>query len=300
MNNYIMTFSEQTDIMMTWEQAVQHLRTLPEHKDLVRDAYLDEDTLGAAKRFYASEEFGEVLTLISTYIKKDAPWDVLDVGAGNGIASYAFAMEGNQVFALEPDPSNDVGAGAIERLCEKGNVRIEILRSQAEQIPLADRSVDVVYIRQALHHAGELPKMIGEIARVLREDGCMIACREHVVDNDEQLKAFLEGHPLHKFYGGEHAYSLNTYKDAISGTGLQIKGVLGPYDSVVNFAPVKKAEFRKTVAERFRRFGVQWLMRGLFSVDVIWNLAAYLLDRIDRSPGRLYSFLAVKARRVTV
>jgi len=292
-----MASTEQTDIMMTWEQSVQYLRTLPEHKELVRDAYLDEDTMSAAKRFHASEEFGEVLTLISTYVKKDAPWDVLDVGAGNGIASYAFASKGHRVFALEPDPSNDVGTGAIDRLCEKGNVKIGILRSQAEKIPLADGSVDVAYIRQAMHHAGDLPKMIGEVVRVLREDGCLIACREHVVDNSEQLKAFLEAHPLHKFYGGEHAYSLDTYEEAITRTGLQIKEVLGPYDSVINFAPIEKAKFRKTVAERFRRFGVQWLMRALFSVDVIWDLFAYLLNRIDKSPGRLYSFLAVKARR---
>lgn len=287
-------------IMMTWEQAVQHLRTLPEHKELVRDAYLDEDTLGAAKRFYASEEFREVLMVIGKNMKKKAPWDVLDVGGGNGIASYAFASERHRVSALEPDPSADVGAGAIERLCEKGNVRIEILRSQAEQIPLADGSVDVAYIRQALHHACDLPKMVVEVERVLREDGCLIACREHVVDNSEQLKAFLEGHPLHKFYGGEHAYSLETYERAITNSGLAIKEVLGPYDSVINFAPVGKAEFRRNVANRFRRFGVQWIMRGLFSVGVIWNLFAYILNKVDKSPGRLYSLLAVKARRVAV
>lgn len=282
---------------MTWEKAVQYLRTLPEHKDLVRDAYLDEDTMSAAKRFHASEEFGEVLRLIGTYMKKNAPWDVLDVGAGNGIASYAFAAQGHRVFALEPDVSSDVGAGAIEKLREKGNVKIEILRSPAEHIALESGVVDVVYIRQALHHAGDLPKMTGEVARVLREGGCLVACREHVVDDKEQLRAFLDTHPLHKFYGGEHAYSLETYTGAITNTGLEIKEVLGPYDSVINFAPGEKAEFRKTIAERFRRFGIQWIMRGLFRVDALWNLFAYLLNRVDKSPGRLYSFLAVKARR---
>jgi SAM-dependent methyltransferase len=284
--------------MMTWEQAVQYLRTLPEHKDLVRDAYLDEDIMGAAKRFHASEEYREVLTLIGKYVKKDAPWDVLDVGAGNGIASYAFASEGHRVFALEPDESDDVGAGAIEKLCKKGDMKIEILRSQAEKISLADGSIDVAYVRQALHHAGDLPKMIGEVARVLREDGCLIACREHVVDNDDQLKVFLETHPLHKFYGGEHAYPLDTYTEALTGAGLQIKEVLGPYDSVINYAPIEKARFRKTVADRFRRFSIQWMMRGLFSVDAIWNLFAYLFNSLDRNPGRLYSFLAVIPRRI--
>jgi hypothetical protein len=43
-----------------------------------------------------------------------------------------------------------------------------------------------------------------EIARVLRPSGRFIAVRDHVISKPEDLPKFLDTHPLHNLYGGEH------------------------------------------------------------------------------------------------
>ncbi|MFM9158921.1 MAG: class I SAM-dependent methyltransferase, partial [Dolichospermum sp.] len=88
--------------LITWEEAVQSLRNQPLQKELVRYCYYDDPLESAAERFAQSEEWDAVTQLL----KQKIPGQVLDIGAGRGISSYAFAKAGCSVTALEPDSSN--------------------------------------------------------------------------------------------------------------------------------------------------------------------------------------------------
>jgi ubiquinone/menaquinone biosynthesis C-methylase UbiE len=119
----------------------------------MRDAYLDEDTGAAARRFEASGEFAAVRVLLGDWI---AGATVLDLGAGTGIASRAFAQAGaTRVVALEPDLSSVVGQGAIARACE-GLPAVLRLSGDGECLPLREGAMDIVYARQVLHQAHDL------------------------------------------------------------------------------------------------------------------------------------------------
>jgi ubiquinone/menaquinone biosynthesis C-methylase UbiE len=267
---------------------------LPDQADLVRNAYLDEDNLAAAKRFEASEEFAEILALLKSNFSKSPPWSVLDIGAGNGIAAYAFAKAGHKVFALEPDPSSDVGAGAIKRLMESSNLNIEVINCAAEAVPLANETIDLVYVRQALHHAESLTKLLQEAYRVLKSGGCLLATREHVIDNEEQLKVFLVSHPLHKWYGGENAYKLGEYLNSIKKAGFELISVLGPFDSVINYFPMSRYEFDKKAIQYIRKRLGRYLGDIIGSSPIYKKWYGKLLSWRSKTPGRLYSFLARK------
>ena len=173
----------------TYEESVRWLRTQPEHAGLVVDAYLDEDNFAAARRFAASEEFEAVARLLS--LKNGRKLRILDLGCGNGIASYAFALLGHYVTAVDPDPSADVGLAATARLSSRVPGEITTCLSEAESLPFDDASFDVVYERQALHHFQDLRAGIAECARVLRPSGVLLATREHVVSDEAQLAEFL-------------------------------------------------------------------------------------------------------------
>jgi SAM-dependent methyltransferase len=272
---------------MTVDEAIRQLRRDPAWANLVRDAYLGRDIADSVDRFVASAEWEEVRLLLSGRLQ-DAV--ILDLGAGTGIASAAFRGAGaGRVIALEPDPSDEVGRGAMAR----GHVAAEILDASGEDIPLLDASVDVAYARQVLHHARDLDRMVSEVARVLRPGGIFLACREHVVDDERQLQAFLGSHPVHLLAGGENAYPLDRYVLAIDRADLVLLTTLGPWDSIINAFPAVRStqELHRLPVDRLRqRFGPLGSLAGRLSA--IRNMEWSRIDR--RDPGRLYSFLAVK------
>jgi SAM-dependent methyltransferase len=272
---------------MTTEEAIEQLRRDPEYEDLIRWSYLGPDTAEAAARFENSAEFREVVSVVGGFAGKE----VLDLGAGTGIASVAMAHAGAaRVHALEPDPSDVVGRGAIARIAAKDP--IEIIDAFGERIPLPDASVDVAYARQVLHHAPD-PDAIGrEIARILRPGGWFLASREHVVADRRELEAFLAEHPVHRLAGGEGAHTLHTYTSAMRRDGLRLRRVWGPFDSILNAFPAvhsneELAEFRRRVLGR-------WLA-GMGPAGSRLPVASKLIQRRlapHIAAGGMYSFLS--------
>jgi ubiquinone/menaquinone biosynthesis C-methylase UbiE len=273
----------------TWEQAVQWLRDQPDQQELVKQCYYDDPLLSAAERFAQSSEWQAVTELLSSYF----PAKVLDLGAGRGISSYAFAKAGSEVVALEPDRSDLVGSGAIRSLFASANLPIQIAEEFAETLPFADRTFDIVYGRAVLHHAQDLPKFCQELARVLKPGGVLLATREHVISKKSDLPQFLDSHALHNLYGGENAYLLGEYTDAIQGGGLKVLRVIKPFNSAINYAPMTQAGFKSQTISKLSRLTGAKLAEAIAKIKGFQQLYAWKLSNSD-TPGRLYSFLAVK------
>lgn len=278
------------DKLMTWEQAVQWLRDQPDQQELVKQCYYDDPLPLAAERFTQTEEWQAVKQLL----KPDLPAKVLDLGAGRGISSYAFTKAGCSVVALEPDPSELVGAGAIRQLFASASLPIQIAEEFAETLPFADRTFDIVYGRAVLHHAQDLPKFCRELSRVMKKGGILLATREHVISQKSDLPEFLASHPLHALYGGENAYLIGEYLGAITKAGLEITKVMKPFDSVINYAPMTKQDFRDKIRMKLSPLLGLGLAEAIANLESMQRLYAWVLSQTCNTPGRLYSFLAVK------
>lgn len=278
----------------TYQESVQWIREQPELEKTVKECYLDSDTIEAAQRFAASEEFAEIVILLKLNQTKQR-MKILDIGCGNGIVSYAFANLGHDVTAIDPDESDDVGLKAIEKLMAPLKIgSITPVKACAEHLPNPSSSFDIVYTRQALHHFSDLRLGMQESARVLKPGGFLLATREHVVDNDEQLQIFLRDHLLHKMHGGEHAYPLQEYLSAINNANLKIVRCLSPYDSVINHFPVTNDQMLERLRQCFvRRVGAP-LANILMNCPPATNYVRYHLASTCATPGRMYSFLCRK------
>jgi SAM-dependent methyltransferase len=274
----------------TWEDAVIWLRERPDSRDLVRDAYYDDPLESAARRYWKSEEWRAVRTLIGERTGK-----ALDIGAGRGIASYALARDGFEVTALEPDPSDIVGAGAIRALIAETGLGISAVQDFSETLPFAHASFDLVFARAVLHHMSDLEAALREFARVLKPGGLFIGIREHVISRDQDLDAFFDIHPLHHRYGGEKAFRLPIYLAAIKASGLKLTHVLRPLRSAINYAPYGRTELHREIAARFARVpGMAPVMRAALGLPLVGPALLAVAERFDHRPGRLYSFVAVR------
>ncbi len=289
---------------MTWEETIQFIRTKPEYKALVELAYFEADLPLNLERFRNSEEYIETKKLILQYVPLTPSSNLLDIGSGNGISSAAFALDGVQVVSVEPDPSQTIGAGAIEKLKEHYQLsNLSIHQAFAEELKFPDNNFDIVYARQCMHHAYNLKQFLKECARVLKKGGLLITVRDHVVFNDADKKWFLENHPLQKFYGGENAFTSMEYKSAMVNVGLEIKQELKHFDSVINYFPLSKTEKENAEAKSkgFADSIVKKRLGAIGKIDIFRNLALkYVVNKLGKVhdennvPGRMYTFLAIK------
>ncbi len=156
---------------------------------------------------------------------------------------------------------------------------------------------DVVHARQVLHHARDLPQFCRELFRVLKPGGVLVTTRDHVISSAAQLPQFLASHPLHRYYGGENAFQLRDYRNALRSAGFELRQQLGPFDSEINFAPRSVDDLRGELSLRLARLPAGFVMTLLLKVDVIFGTTRWLLSKLDRRPGRLFSFVAVKPER---
>jgi len=228
--------------MLSREQALKYVG-----QEAMKACYVDDDVVQCAKRFADSEEFQAVKEVLKKYHVIPSHSSLLDIGAGNGIASWAFANWGFTVEAVEPEASPLVGYQAINKLSDITATPIKIHKTWGEILPVDDNSFDVVYCRAVLHHAYDLVQMSKEIWRVLKPNGIFIACREHVLSKPEDLVTFLNSHPLHRFTGEEHAYLLKDYLSAFHCAGFDMLQVFSPRQSPINLYPITKEEMKKKI-----------------------------------------------------
>lgn len=271
---------------LSWEEAVRWYRAQPNNEAEVRNNYFDLPPLNAAERYAQSEEFAEVLRLLGPGNGRR----ILDLGAGNGIASFALAKNGWRVTALEPDASAEVGAAAICTIRDETGLPIDVVREGGRLLPFSDESFDAIHARQVLHHVPDLEAMTSELFRVLRPGGLCLTTRDHVADDEQQLQQFRAEHPLHALYGGEHAYPLNVYLNAFAKAGLRLRQYWGPVESILNFFPGTEQE-RQLAIRQIANHSCLRLGRLLAWSADFRGTQLRRHTQNDKTPGRIYSFL---------
>ncbi len=99
---------------------------------------------------------------------------VADVAAGTGILTELFLAAGYPVVAVEPNAAMREACAALEAIYPK----LRCVEGSAEDTGLADRSVALITVAQAMHWF-DLERTRQEFARVLQPGGCCAVVYNH-------------------------------------------------------------------------------------------------------------------------
>ena len=98
---------------------------------------------------------------------------VLEIGSGAGGHSCIFAHHGARVTAVDITPER-VASTAAKFAMLSGEGSGKALQADAENLPFADDSFDIVYSNGVLHHSPDTERCIAEVRRVLKPGGTAV------------------------------------------------------------------------------------------------------------------------------
>jgi ubiquinone/menaquinone biosynthesis C-methylase UbiE len=103
--------------------------------------------------------------------------DGLEIGSGTGY----FSLNLLQLGVIERLTATDISPGMLQRLSNTAKalgLRAETAATEAEELPFADDSFDIVFGHAVLHHIPDLERAFAEFRRVLRPGGSIAFCGE--------------------------------------------------------------------------------------------------------------------------
>jgi SAM-dependent methyltransferase len=103
--------------------------------------------------------------------------DALEIGAGTGY----FSLNLLQLGLIERATATDISPGmlgALEVSARRLGLEVETAAADAEELPFADASFDLVFGHAVLHHIPDPARALAEFRRVLRPGGTVAFCGE--------------------------------------------------------------------------------------------------------------------------
>ena len=112
------------------------------------------------------ESIGQMLLLLTPRVK------IADLGAGDGTVSRLLARQAEFVHCIDNSPRMVELGRSLAKKEQLKNV--DYVLGDIEKVPLADRSVDIALLSQALHHAENPKKALAEAFRILKPGGRLL------------------------------------------------------------------------------------------------------------------------------
>lgn len=128
---------------------------------------------------------------------------IVDLGCGPGAAvRYAARMKARPI-GIDPAPV----MLRVARLLTRGSAKVEFIEGAAEDIPLKDESASVIWSIATVHHWRDLEAGLGEIRRVLRPRGRLVAM-------ERMARPDARGHASHGWTDDQAATFADRCRDA--------------------------------------------------------------------------------------
>lgn len=164
---------------------------------------LVQQQFGANAAAYATSTVhakGASLARLIELVQPKPDWSALDIATGAGHTALAFAPYVAHVVASDLTPEMLVEATKLA--ADRGAANMTTAMADAERLPFADASFDLVTSRIAPHHFPDIPAFLRESHRVLKPGGVFA-----LVDNVAPDEATTPGFPAGDLAAADTAYN---------------------------------------------------------------------------------------------
>jgi ubiquinone/menaquinone biosynthesis C-methylase UbiE len=182
-----------------------------------------QSQFGAVAQRYvtsASHARGDDLALMVDLARPQAGERVLDVATGGGHTALAFARHARSVVAS--DLTGPMLAAAAGHVRSQGVANILFAGADAEALPFADASFEIVTARIAPHHFPQPERFVQEVARVLVGGGRFIL-DDNMAPEEPELDAFMNRFESWRDPSHVRAYTISEWTRWVEGAGMQVE-----------------------------------------------------------------------------
>ncbi|MGV3719595.1 MAG: ArsR/SmtB family transcription factor [Actinomycetota bacterium] len=116
------------------------------------------------------ELFGRTFHLCALMGLLDESWTVGDLGCGTGVVTATVAPWVREVIAV--DDSAEMLRTARGRL--EGVTNVDLRQGELEALPLQESTLDAALLFMVLHYIPDIPRVLSEVARVLKPGGKLL------------------------------------------------------------------------------------------------------------------------------
>lgn len=139
---------------------------------LTRSAYADDRHLKSRQAIFVYADARAGGRPRTSFVDWDGTQVVADVGCGNGVDLRGLIADGHCRHAIGIDLSAGMLRSLAGLLCSG---RLSLVQADAQQLPLADASVDVAMAVHMLYHVPDLGAAISELRRIVKPGGTILA-----------------------------------------------------------------------------------------------------------------------------
>ena len=183
-----------------------------------RAAQAQFDRQAASYSVSSAHSGGEGLSLMKQYAALGEYDTIVDIATGAGFTALALAPYARRIVAT------DIAAGMLAQTrrlaAEHDPVSMALAMAEAESLPFASGSLDMVSCRQAAHHFHDLPMAAGEIRRVLKLGGVFLLSDTVAPEGDPEAD-WLNDVELRRDSSHQRDWKPSEWLALLEDTGLQ-------------------------------------------------------------------------------
>ena len=147
-----------------------------------------------------------------------AKW-AIDLGTGTGFTAFAAAGHSGHVVASDVTREMLLETRRIGR--ERQLVNVTLCQNQAEALPFASDSIDLITCRAAGHHFTDLGAAFNEMRRVLKPGGAVVMA-DSVSPEDDALASWYNDVELRRDFSHVENRKVSVLLEMLEDRGLQV------------------------------------------------------------------------------